>query len=255
MLKGKVCIVTGSSAGLGAAVVNKFAKEGADGIVLHGRNVDGLNKTKAQCIQNGIAEKNVIYVAGDITDAAVQEKLVNDTINHFGRLDVLVNNAGIMDMANLQNGSLEVLDKLYQVNVRALVAMTKLCIPHLIKTKGNIVNLSTGLALKPQPFALLYSMGKAGISHLTRCLALELGPSGVRVNCVNPGYIPGTDLMTRMGITAEQLKKGDEEMKNHIAMRAFATPDDVAEAIAWIAGKATMTTGHCLPVDGGLHVS
>lgn len=79
---------------------------------------------------------------------------------------------------------MELFDQLWNVNVRSLVSLTKLCVPHLIKTKGNIVNISTGLALKPQPTAAFYNMGKAAVGHFTKCLALELGPSGVRVNCV-----------------------------------------------------------------------
>lgn len=82
------------------------------------------------------------------------------------------------------NSSMELFDQLWTINVRSLVSLTKLCVPHLIKTKGNIVNLSTGLALKAQPFAVFYNMGKAAIGHFTKCLALELGASGVRVNCI-----------------------------------------------------------------------
>lgn len=79
---------------------------------------------------------------------------------------------------------METFDRLYNVNVRALVSLSKLCVPHLTTTKGNIVNLSTGLALKAMPMAVFYNMGKAAVGHFTRCLAIELGPSGVRVNCV-----------------------------------------------------------------------
>lgn len=253
MLKNKVAIITGSSTGLGAGAAVKFAAEGAEGIMLHGRDVEGLKKTAQQCVAAGIPQAKVAYVAGDITSEEVQHQLVNECVAKLGRIDVLVNNAGIMTMANLQQSNMADFDRLFAVNVKAPASLTKICIPHLIQSKGVVVNVSSALGEKATTMATFYSMTKAALDHFTRCMALELGPHQIRVNSINPGYIPNTSIVSRNG----------HALPDHVAtsmipmhaLRRIGTSEEVSQGIAWLASnQSSFTTGQTLLIDGGYKI-
>jgi len=251
MFKSKVVIVTGSSTGIGAGVAAKFAKEGAAGVVLHGRQEAALKNVKEQVEKAGPGVKVHICV-GDITDAKVRENLINGTISQFGRLDILVNNAGISIPTLVCETSIDVFDKIIDVNVRSLIVLTQLAIPHLVKTKGNIVNVSSVAALKAMPRFTFYCMSKIALDHFTRCLAVELGPKGVRVNAVNPGAIPETELGTRQGASVEQVKEYMEKAGAAYPLRRPGTIEEVADVITFLASeKAQFITGVNVPIDGG----
>jgi len=251
MFKSKVIIVTGSSTGIGAGTAIKFASEGASGIVLHGRQEVALKNVKEQVEKAGQNVKVHICV-GDITSDETRKKLIDETIQHFGRLDVLVNNAGINMLSPICDASIDIFDKLIDVNVRSLVMLTQLAIPHLIKSSGNIVNISSVAALRAMPQYTFYCMAKASVDHFTRCLAVDLGPKGVRVNCVNPGAIPETELATRQGRTAEESAKLMAQAGATYPLRRAGTIEEVADTIAHLASdKAKFLTGLCVPIDGG----
>jgi len=252
MFKSQVVIVTGSSTGIGAGTAVKFASEGARGIVLHGRQVDSLKSVKERGEKAGQGNVKVIMCIGDITQESVRQKLINDTIKEFGQLNILVNNAGISMRGTVSELPIDIYDKVFDVNVRSLVALTQLAIPHLVKSSGNIVNISSGAAVKALPMFTYYCMSKAALDHFTRCLAVELGPKNVRVNSVNPGFIPGTEIVTRQGVTVEQIKAHTERAEQMYPLRRVGTIDEVADAILYLASdKAKFITGVVVPVDGG----
>jgi len=252
MFKSKVVIVTGSSTGIGAGTAVKFASEGITGLVLHGRQEEKLKKVKEQCEKAAQGNAKILVSMGDINNEQVRQKLINDTIKEFGRLDILVNNAGISMRGTVSELSMDVFDKLFNTNVRSLVAFTQLAIPHLTKSNGNIVNISSGAAVKALPMFTFYCMSKAALDHFTRCLAVELGPKGVRVNSINPGFIPGTEIVTRQGIPAELIKAHTERAIQTYPLRRVGTIDEVADAILYLASdKARFITGVIVPVDGG----
>jgi len=252
MFKSKVVIVTGSSTGIGAATAVKFALEGASGLIIHGRKEAALNEVKEKCLKAGGGKTKVHICIGDVSKEEVRQKLVNETIKEFGKIDVLVNNAALFDPSTFTESSMEVYDKLFNVNVRSLIALTQLAAPHLVKSKGNIVNISSDVGCKAITWAMFYALTKATVNHFTKCLALELGPKGVRVNAINPAYIPETDVLSRAGIN-------DEEQQNYVKManegyplRRPGTVDEVADGILFLASeKATFVTGVIFPVDGG----
>jgi len=252
MFKGKVVIVTGSSSGIGARMAERFAAEGASGLTIHGRREDSLQGVKEKCVKAGGGTTKVHICVGDISSEEVRQKLINETVKQFGSLDVLVNNAALWDSNNFFESSMETYDKLMDVNVRSVIALTKLAAPHLIQSKGNIVNISSDVGVKAVAWSMFYAITKAALNHFTKCLALELGPKGVRVNAINPGYIPDTDVLSRAGVTGEQEKGFVQMITENYPLRRPGTTDEVCDATLFVASdKAKFVTGIFLPVDGG----
>jgi len=249
MFKSKVVIVTGSSGGIGAATAAKFAAEGAN-VVIHGRKEAALHEVKEKCLKAGAGKVHICV--GDISKEEVRQKLVNDTIKEFGKIDVLVNNAALFDQSTFSESSMEVYDKLFDVNVRSVIALTQLAAPHLVKSKGNIVNISSDVGCKAVTWAMFYALTKATLNHFTKCLALELGPKGVRVNAINPAYIPETDVLSSAGIVGDEQKSYVKMAMDSYPLRRPGTMDEVGDAILFLASdKATFVTGVLFPVDGG----
>jgi len=251
MFKSKVVIVTGSSSGIGATTAVKFAAEGAN-VVIHGRKEAALNEVKEKCLKAGGGNTKVHICIGDISNEDVRQKLINETVKEFGKIDVLVNNAGLFDPKTFTEASMDVYDKLFDVNLRSLIALTQIAAPHLVKSKGNIVNISSDVGCKAVTWAMFYALTKAALNHFTKCLALELGPKGVRVNSVNPAYIPETDVLSRAGISDEGQEFYVKMAKEGFPLRRPGTVGEVADGILFLASdKATFVTGVIFPVDGG----
>ena len=186
------------------------------------------------------------------SDAEVT-KIVNTTIAKFGRLDVLVNNAGVAELSTIESTSMEQYDRIMSVNVRAVYHLTMLCVPHLIQTRGNIVNVSSSSGTRPLPKVLAYSMSKSAVNMMTNSIALELAPKGVRVNSVNLGMVP-TNIHRRAGLTGDAYDKYMEHMKEVHPLGRLGKPEDVAQSIAFLASSsASFITGEQLHVDGGWH--
>jgi len=248
-LAGKVAVITGASSGIGAATAKLFAQRGAS-LVLTGRNQENLEKVASACA--GAAGKPLTIIANLDKEKEV-ENIVKETVDKMGSLDILVNNAGILEMGTIENSSLEQYDKIMNTNVRAIYQLTMLAVPHLVKTQGCIVNVSSVNGLRSFPGVLAYNISKSALDQLTRCVALELAPKKVRVNSVNPGVII-TDLQRRGGLNEESYAKFLERSKETHALGRPGEAEEVAESIAFLASDAaSFTTGVTLPVDGGRH--
>lgn len=245
---GKVVLITGASSGIGAATAKQFAKLGAS-LALTGRNAENLENVASQC---AITPKPFI-ITGELTNENDTKNILEATVKHFGRLDVLVNNAGILESGSVENTSLEQYDRLMNTNVRAIYHLSMLAVPHLVKTKGNIVNVSSVNGIRAFSGVLAYCMSKAALDQFTRCAALDLAPKQVRVNSVNPG-VTVTNLHKRSGMQEEQYKEFLEKSKQTHALGRAGDPEEVAKAIVYLAsGDASFVTGVSLPVDGGRH--
>merc|ERR1712150_174930 len=246
-LAGKTAIITGASSGIGAATAVLFSKLGAS-LSLVGRNQANLEATAAKC-----EGAPTLLVQAELTNEKDCEKIINETVAKFGKLDILVNNAGVLEMGNIENTTMEQYDRVMNVNVRSIYQLTMLATPELIKTKGNIVNISSVNGIRSFPGVLAYNVSKAALDQFTRCVALELAPKNVRVNCVNPGVII-TELQKRGGLNDEAYSKFLERSKETHALGRPGNVDEVAEAISFLASdNASFTTGCNLPVDGGRH--
>lgn len=248
--KDKVIIVTGASSGIGAGTAVLLAKLGGL-LTIVGRNVDKLKETGDQIVAAGGAP--ALQVAADMNIESDVQGIVSATLARHGRIDVLVNNAGILELGSIENTSLKQFDRLMNTNVRAVYQLTILVTPELIKTKGNIVNVSSVNGIRSFPGVLAYNVSKAAVDQFTRCVALELAPKGVRVNSVNPGVII-TELQRRGGLNDEAYAKFLDHAKVTHALGRPGEVKEVAAAIAFLASdEASFSTGISLPVDGGRH--
>jgi len=245
---GKVALITGASSGIGAAAAKLFSKLGAT-LALSGRNIENLKTVASECE----GETEPILIKADLGTEADTKLLIEKAISELGQIDILVNNAGVLELGSIENTTLDQYDRVMNVNLRAVYHLTMLAVPHLVKTKGNIVNVSSVNGLRSFPGVLAYNISKAGLDQFTRCVALELAPKGVRVNAVNPGVIV-TELQKRGGLSDEAYANFLERSKQTHALGRPGEVDEVAEAIAFLASsEASFTTGCSLPVDGGRH--
>lgn len=256
-LSGKVAIITGSSSGIGLAVAEKLAAHGTK-VTLSGRNLDGLAEAKRKCIAAGLKEGDVCTVAGEITDEHTRERLVAETVKQFGKIDILVNNAGASPLSSVAmgNATLQTFDKVFDINVRALIDLTMKAVPHLIKTKGNVVNVSSVGGIRAVPNFIFYCMAKSSVEMFSRCLAQELGPQGVRVNTVSPGLIR-TNLPTSAGLSQDAAKNVYETdmYKKRQVIGRVGEPEDIANLIAFlVSDAASFVTGSNYVSDGGVQL-
>lgn len=246
----KVVLVTGASAGIGEASALKFAKLGAL-LSLVGRNMENLNKVADQCEQ--FCGNKPLAIKADISVSEDIDKIIKETVTHFGKIDVLVNNAGVLLMAGVMD-DITNFDSMLATNVRGTYLITQKAIPHLIVTKGNIVNVSSIVSNVPVPAMMPYCMTKAALDMFTKCLALDLGPKGVRVNSVNPGPV-NTGLFKRTGINDEVNNQMFKSMAAVLPLRKVSSSEDVAELVVFLASdRASSITGSRHEIDCGLHL-
>ncbi|XP_035438476.2 3-oxoacyl-[acyl-carrier-protein] reductase FabG [Spodoptera frugiperda] len=252
MFANKVVLITGASSGIGADTAVEFSKLEAK-LVLTGRNKENLEKTAQKCEDVSPSKLRPVSVVADIVNERDVEELLKETINHFGQLDVLVNNAGIMGLGSIEVTSLDQYDSIMNTNVRGPYYLTMLATPHLIKSKGNIVNVSSVAGIRSFSNVLAYCVSKAALDQFTRCVSLELASKGVRVNAVNPGVIE-TGIHLRGGVSEEDYAAYLEKCKETHAIGRTGTTKEVADAIIFLASEgASNITGITMPVDGGRH--
>uniref|UniRef100_A0A0A9WFM9 3-oxoacyl-[acyl-carrier-protein] reductase FabG n=1 Tax=Lygus hesperus TaxID=30085 RepID=A0A0A9WFM9_LYGHE len=247
---GKVVLITGASSGIGAATAIKFAKLGAL-LSLTGRKAENLKKVADECKK--VSGNEHFTVVGSLEVEEDTKRILKATIDKYSKLDVLVNNAGIVELGSIEATSLEQYDRVFGVNVRAVYHLTMLATPYLVKSKGNIVNVSSVLGLRSSAGVLAYTMSKSTVDQFTKCVALELAPKKVRVNCVNPGVII-TELQKRGGLDDAAYAKFLERAKETHALGRPGNPEEVADSILFLASdQATFITATHLSVDGGRH--
>ncbi|KAK6733312.1 hypothetical protein RB195_017201 [Necator americanus] len=257
--QGKVVIITGSSSGIGAGTAVLFAKEGAK-VTITGRKKDGLAATKKAMLEVGANEDHINVVATDVTDALGREELITSTIRKFGQLDILVNNAGAaFSGGNGATGlavSTEVLDRTMKLNVNSVIELIQLARPHLVKSKGEIVNVSSIAGLPAAHSSVpYYAMAKAALDQMMRALAIELIAEGVRVNNVNPGAV-STNFTQNFGLSDELAQKRYAHFaKNRHVLPCgkVGSPSDIASVIAFLADRSQSyyIIGQTIVADGG----
>jgi NAD(P)-dependent dehydrogenase (short-subunit alcohol dehydrogenase family) len=246
-MKDKVAIITGASSGIGRAAATLFTKKGAK-VIAVGRNEKELNDLRIQTNGNGGSLK--VHLA-DIRETTQVERVVNDTFEHFGQIDVLINSAGIILNGSIENTSLDDWDKMFNINLRSVFYLMNRCVPYLEKNKGNIVNVSSVAGSRAFPNVLAYCVSKAAVDQLTRCSALELAEKGVRVNAVNPGVVV-TNLHKRGGMKDNDYENFVEHSKSTHPLGRVGNPEEIADLIYFLASeKASWITGATYEIDGG----
>ena len=180
-----------------------------------------------------------------------RRRVVESTVERFGRIDVLVNAAGIIGNGTIENTGLDFWDRMMDINLRSLFRLTQMALPHIIERKGNIVNVSSVTGVRAFPNVLAYCVSKAGVDQLTHCAALELGPKGVRINAVDPGVVL-TNLHRNSGMSEDAYQKFVEHSKSTHPIGRVGTPEEVADLILFLASeKAGWITGGSFNIDGG----
>jgi NAD(P)-dependent dehydrogenase (short-subunit alcohol dehydrogenase family) len=247
----KSVIVTGATSGIGRAVAEAFGSHGAD-VVLVGRDEAELATLPAAIRSAG---GRAATCTADVTAADAPERITRTAVDAFGRIDVLVNAAGIIAAGTVETTSDEAWDEMMAVNVRAPFRLMRAAAPHLAESRGSIVNVSSVNGQRAFSGVLAYCVSKAAVDHLTRCVALELAPRGVRVNAVNPG-VTVTNLHRRSGMSEPQYAAFLERSRETHPLGRPGRPEEVAALVLFLASEsAAWMTGETILVDGGRHLT
>lgn len=247
---GKVVLITGATGGIGAACAEFFAKKGAL-LSLVGRNEERFASILDTINECGVEMEPLAIVADVTVDA---ERIVNETIEKYGRLDILINCAGFATFGSIETTTMEQYDAIMACNVRAVFELIHLAAPYLIESKGNVINVSSVCSKRAYQWCIAYSMSGAALDHLTRCAAMELAEKGVRVNCVNPGFIDTNFHTVATGIERDSdayAEMVEGKNKTH-PMGRVGQVQDVVNAISFLAkDSSSFVTSVSLSVDGG----
>jgi 3-oxoacyl-[acyl-carrier protein] reductase len=244
-LAGRVAIITGAARGIGCAIAIRFAREGCQ-LVLCDRDVAALHATAAAVLHGG---GSVVAVGCDVCAEDAPDSLVASAMNRFGRLDVLVNNAGVVEMGYIQDVTAEDYDRVMDVDVHAVLRMTRAAVePLRTSGRGRVINLGSIEGLRGSAPLPLYCAAKHAVVGLTRATALQLGRYGITVNAICPGPVE-----TEMLKPALQHPESKRRLVRHIPAGRLGTPNDVAGVACFLAGDdAAYVNGHALVVDGGM---
>ncbi len=243
---GKVALVTGAANGIGAACARRLAAEGSR-LALSDVDEDGLAKVLADVRTTLGDEQAAIAVPCDISAEADVKSLFAQLIAHHERLDVVVNMAGIIGTANSHEETLEQWNRIIGVNLTGLFLVCREAIPHLVETKGNIVNAASTASLSGHPWFTAYGASKGGVLMLTKSLAMEYAKRGMRVNAVAPGGIT-TNMTSDVALPSEV---DYEILARMTPLGDFGMPETVADAVAFLASDdARYVNGEYLRVDG-----
>ncbi len=244
---GKVAFVTGATSGIGRACAMAFAQAGAN-VVCVGRKEDALRELEQNLLKT---TSGVLTIRADLAQEGEAERAVQQAVNVFGGIDVLVNAAGHISSGTIENTSLEAWDEMMNVNVRASFVLMQKASPSLIERRGNIVNISSVTGLRAFPGVLAYCVSKAALDQLTRCAALELAAKGVRVNAVNPGVVV-TQIHKRGGMNDEAYEAFLEHSKTTHPLGRTGRPEEIASLVLYLASDdASWITGATYSIDGG----
>jgi 3-oxoacyl-[acyl-carrier protein] reductase len=244
-LTGKVAVVSGASKGIGAGIAEELAKDGAAVIVNYSSSPEGAQAVVKKIKAAGGKAK---AVQADLSQPGEAKKLIDAAVAEFGKLDILVNNAGVYSFVPLEKIDEQHYDRIFSLNVKGLLFATQAAVRVFGENGGTVINISSVASLNAVPTASVYSATKAAVDSLTRTLAAELGPKGIRVNSVLPGPVDteGTQAIAEF----EQLR---DTFVPQTPLRRIGTPHDIATAVSFLASEDSgWITGQVIPVSGGL---
>ena len=244
LLKGKTALITGASKGIGKEIAYRYERAGADIAFTYISSKDITHKLEEELTVRGVKCKGYRV---DATDYDATHNMVADVMKHFGRIDVLINNAGITDDGLLIRMSEESWDRVIGINLKSCFNTTKAVLRHMIRQKsGSIINISSVVGIKVNAGHSNYAASKAGIIGFTKSVALEYGPRGIRCNAIAPGFIE-TEMTAKLDPEVVQ------QWRDQIPLKRGGNTDDVAEAAMYLGSDlAGYVTGQVLQVDGGM---
>lgn len=245
-LSGKVAVVTGASKGIGAEIAKQLAAAGASVVVNY-----SSSKTGAAAVVDSISKHGgeAIAIQADLSKQADIDRLFSETTKAFGRLDILINNAGIYEFAPLESITAEHFHKQFNLNVLGLILASQAAARQIGPDGGSIINISSVVSTMAFPNASVYSATKGAVDALTRSLASELGPRNIRVNAINPGMVE-TEGVHSAGIAESEMRK---QVEAQTPLGRIGQPLDIAGAAVFLASPdSAWLTGETLRISGGL---
>ena len=237
----KVAIITGSSRGIGREIAKTLARKGINVVANYNKSEEAAKDLKQELEEEGI---KIDIIKADVSKREDAKKLVEFTLNKYGKVDILINNAGISEYKLFTDETDEDWNKIINTNLYSAFAMSQEVIPNMVHNKsGCIINMSSAWGVVGGSLEVIYSVSKAGLDGLTKALAKELGPSNTRVNSIAPGMI-----YTKMNekFSKEELKEIEEE----IPLGKIGKPSDIAKCIEWLL-EDEYTTGQVISINGG----
>jgi 3-oxoacyl-[acyl-carrier protein] reductase len=245
-LAGKVAVVTGASKGIGASIAKHLADEGAAVVVNYSSSKAGADRVVSEIVAKG---GKAVAVQANVAQKADVERLFAEARKTFGRLDVLVNNAGIYEFAPLEEVTAEHFHKMFDLNVLGLLFASQAAVSNFGPDGGSIINISSIAATAAPPTTAVYSATKAAVNAVTRSLAQELGPRKIRVNSINPGMVE-TEGVHAAGIAESDFRKQTEAQT---PLGRIGQPQDIAPAAVFLASSdSAWITGESFYITGGL---
>lgn len=241
----KIAIVTGGARGIGKAITETLAQNGIKVIANYNKS-----KEQAEKLKKELEEKNIIIdiIQADISKKEECEKIIEYTIKKYGKIDILINNAGISKVQLIDEVTEKDWNEMINTNLYSAFCMCQLAVPHMIKEKkGNIINISSVWGIVGASQEILYSITKAGMDGLTKALAKEVGPSNIKVNSIAPGYI-NTDMNKE--ISEEALNR----IKEETPLEKIGEPIDIAKCVEWLIND-NFTTGQVISINGGWFIT
>jgi 3-oxoacyl-[acyl-carrier protein] reductase len=245
-LKGKVAIVTGASKGIGAGIAKGLAAEGASVAVNYSSSKEGADRVVAEITSKG---GKAIAVQGDVAKAGDVQRIFAETKKAFGKLDVLVNNAGVYQFAPLEGITEDQFHRMFNTNVLGLLLATQEAEKHFGEEGGSVINIgSTATSITP-PTSAVYTATKGAVDMVTRVLAKELGPKKIRVNSINPGMVE-TEGVHAAGFVGSDFQK---QFEAQTPLGRIAQPDDITPIAVFLASADSgWLTGELIQAAGGL---
>ena len=243
-LQGKVALVTGASRGIGKEIALQLAKSGASVIVNYSKDDNGAELTLAEIIANDGYGK---LSKGDISSFETCKNIIDDIIKNFGKIDIIINNAGISKIGLFMDSSCQEINNLIGINMLGAMYLSKFALPHMIsKGDGNIINISSMWGEVGASCEVMYSTSKGGINLFTKSLAKEVAPMGIRVNAIAPGVI---DTEMNSFLEDDDVRQLEEE----IPAGRFGKTSEIAKAVLFLCNdECKYLTGQIIRIDGGL---
>jgi 3-oxoacyl-[acyl-carrier protein] reductase len=245
-LTGKVAVVTGASKGIGAGIAKELAAQGAKVVVNYASSKEGADKVVAAIKKTG---GDAVAIGGSVAKPAEIDRLFAETKKAYGRVDVLVNNAGVYQFAPLEAITEESIAQMYGTNVTGLLLATKAAVALFPAEGGSVINIGSVASDQTPPMSVVYSGTKGAVDAITRVLAKELGPKKIRVNAVNPGPVV-TEGFKTSGVEGSEFEK---QMLLSTPLGRLGTPEDISGVVAFLASDdARWISGSLLQVAGGM---
>lgn len=245
-LENKVVVVTGASKGIGAGIAKQMSASGAKVVVNYASSKESADAVVAEIVGAG---GNAVAIQGDMSKQSDVKRLFEETINLFGGLDVLVNNAGIYEFALLDSFTEDSYRRTFDLNVLGVLLTSQEAVKLFGENGGSIINISSFAGTRPEPYSVVYAASKGAVDSITYALSQELGSKKIRVNSIRPGGI-WTEGIAKLGLTKES--ESIQSVVGRSALGRMATPNDIGSmAVFFASDESSIITGQTVEVSGG----